>query len=126
MFSNAILIAMIFGPFLTILGIWMLTHRDALVKSYTSIKGTPSVMYLRSSFNLLLGLYIINMYNMWVRDASLIVTLLGWAIFLRGLVTLFAPEYALKAGMSDQKMLHLRGILPLIWGLLLIWFGFWH
>jgi hypothetical protein len=126
MFSNAIWIASIFGPFLTIVGIWMLTHRDLLMKSYSSIKGTPSVMYLRSVINMLLGLYVISMYNMWVRDASLLVTLLGWALFLRGLVTLFAPDYAVKAGLSDQKILHLRGIVPLIWGLLLIWLAFWH
>jgi hypothetical protein len=124
MFQNAIWIAAVFGPFLTILGIWMLTHRDSLMKTYTSIKSTPSVMYLRSSINMLLGLYVISRYNLWVRDATLLVTLLGWALFLRGVVTLFAPEYALKAGLSDQKIIQLRGIVPLVWGLLLIWLAF--
>ncbi len=124
MFQNAIWIATIFGPFLTILGIWMLTHRDSLMKTYTSIKSTPSVMFLRSIINMLLGLIIIHQYNMWFRDATLLVTLLGWALLLRGVVTLFAPEYAIKAGLSDQKILQARGIIPLVWGLLLVWFAF--
>lgn len=124
--ENALSIATIFGPLLTILGIWMLVYTDNVMKTYASIKGTPAVMYLRSVVNMILGLIIIRQYNVWMADASLIVTLLGWGLLIRGLITLFAPQMAIKIGMSDQKILQIRGIVPLIWGLLLLWIAFWR
>ncbi|MBI2742315.1 MAG: hypothetical protein HYX48_00155 [Chlamydiales bacterium] len=124
--QKAIWIATVFGPFLTIVGLWMLLRKDALMKTYSSIKGTPCVLYVRSTCNIFLGLLIINLYNMWMSNAFLLVTLLGWGFLVRGVVTLFAPQFAVKAGMSDQKVLRARGIIPLVWGLLLMWLAFWR
>lgn len=124
--ENALSIATVFGPFLAILGIWMLVYTDNVTKTYASIKGTPAVMYLRSVVNMLVGLFIISRFNVWMMDASLIVTLLGWAMLVRGIATLFAPQAAVRLGMSDQKVLQVRGIVPLFWGLLLLWVAFWR
>lgn len=124
--DHAVWIATIFGPFLTIIGIWMLIYTDNLTRTYLSIKSAPALMYLRSVFNIVIGLFIIDCFNMWENDASLLVTLLGWGFFFRGAVTLFAPHYTMKLGMSEQKNLQVRGIVPLLWGLLLLWFAFWR
>lgn len=124
--QKALWIATVFGPFLVIVGIWMLSRRDIVIKAYTSVKSTPAVMYLRSVLNILLGLFVINQYNMWMSNAYLIVTLLGWGLLVRGLVTLFAPQFAIKAGMSDEKVVQARGVIPLVWGLLLMWLAFWR
>jgi hypothetical protein len=122
--QTAIWLAMIFGPFLAIVGLWMLLYSDNLLKTYASIKGTPAVMYMRSVVNMLLGLTIITQYNMWQWDGSLLVTLLGWVLFIRGVITLYVPQFVMKLGMSDQKALKYRGVIPLIWGLALCWFAF--
>src|SRR6185437_8559701 len=108
--QNALSIAAVFGPFLAVLGIWMLVYTDNVMKTYASIKGTPAVMYLRSVVNILLGLFVISIYNLWMMDVSLIVTLLGWGMLVRGVVSLFAPQVAIKIGMSDQKILQVRGL----------------
>lgn len=124
--ENALSIATVFGPFLAVLGIWMLVYTDNVMKTYASIKGTPAVMYLRSVTNILLGLFVISLFNVWMMDAVLIVTLLGWGMLVRGVVGLFAPQVAIRIGMSDQKILQIRGIIPLVWGLLLLWIAFWR
>ena len=126
MHDYAVWLASVFGPFLTIIGVWMLVYTDNLMQTYHSLKSAPALVYLRSVFNLVLGLFIIAQFNVWEKDASLMVTLLGWGFFSRGAVTLFAPQFAMKMGLSDQKILQVRGIIPLIWGLLLLWYAFWR
>lgn len=122
--QKAYWLATIFGPFLVILGVWMLGYKENLMKTYSSIKGTPSVMYLRSIINMLVGLTIIREYNLWIANMAILVTLLGWAMLIRGIITLFAPQFCISIGMSDQKVIQARGFIPLVWGLLLLWFVF--
>ncbi len=126
MIHHAYLIAMIFGPFLTLLGLWMILYRENANKTYASIRETPSVMFLRSGINMLLGLFIISAYNQWDKDPTLLVTILGWVLLLRGAVSLYAPQFAINLGITEKKMLRVRGILPLVWGLLLIWFAWFR
>jgi hypothetical protein len=114
-------LAKLFGPYLTVLGIWMIFYHENLSRTYASIRAMPYLMYVRSSVNILFGLYAISLYNLWDGNLFLLVTLLGWAFLFRGLITLFIPKFAIKAGLSDEKILQTRGIFPLIWGLLLIW-----
>lgn len=123
---NAFWIASVFGPFLTILGIWMIFYHENLAKIYSSIKATPALIYTRATTNLLVGLFIISMYNYWYADVTLLVTLLGWVYFVRGIVLLYFPKFVIRMTKSDQTFFQTRGIIPFIWGLLLLWVAFWR
>lgn len=123
--EKAMWLASIFGPFLFILGLWMLLYNENLAKTHASMKGMPGVLYLRSVFNMLIGLFIIREYNMWEWEPALVVTILGWVLFLRGVLTLYAPQFVMQVGVSDQRMLKLRGIIPFLTGIYLSWFAFW-
>jgi len=122
--DNAIFLSSIFGPLLGIVGLWMLLYGDNLMKVVTSIKGSPGLLYLGAMINLLVGLTIVNQYNVWMWDLSLLLTLLGWVQILRGVLVLFIPQFVIKTTMTDQGFIKVMGIIPLIWGLLLCWFAF--
>lgn len=123
--ESAMMLARVFGPFLGILGLWMLLYGDNVVKIMASMKGSPCALYTSAVFNLLIGLFIINMYNVWVWDVFFFVTLLGWVMFLRGVFALFMPQVVVKAVMTKGNWMKTMGIIPFVWGLILTWTGYY-
>lgn len=122
--DSAIMLAKIFGPFLAIMGLWMLIYQDNLLKIVTSTKNSPAALYFSALISLLLGLFIIIHYNGWRMDIYTFVTLLGWFLFLRGLLGLFMSHLIVML-VSNRSWLKVSGVIPLVWGLILIWAGFY-
>lgn len=123
--DSAIMLAKIFGPFLAIVGLWMLIYRDNLMKVVTSMKSSPAALYMSALISLILGLFIIIHYNGWRMDIYTFVTLLGWVLFLRGLLGLFMP-HVIVIFTSKPSWVKVMGVIPLVWGLILIWAGFYR
>lgn len=123
--DNSIWLSMIFGPFLAIVGLWRLLRADALSKVIASAKATPGVFYLMCFITLLIGLVVVNLYNVWSFSIAVFITLYGWLMLVRGLVGFFFPK-ALMDCMSHKTCLKVWGVIPLVVGLLLCWYGFGH
>ncbi len=123
--ESAMMLARVFGPFLGILGLWMLLYGDNVVKIMAAIKNSPSALYASAVFNLLIGLFIINAYNIWIWDAFFFITLLGWVMFIRGLLGLFLPQAIVKGVMTKGNWMKIMRIIPFIWGLILTWVGYY-
>jgi len=123
--ESAIMLARVFGPFIGILGLWMLLYGDNVVKIMTSMKNSPAALYTSAVFNLFIGLIIINLYNNWTWDGFFFVTLLGWVMFLRGVFALFLPQTVVKVLMTKNSWMKTMGIIPFVWGLILTWAGFY-
>ena len=119
------MLASIFGPLLMIIGIWMLFHHENMAKVCTSCKNTPSVQYMWGVINMLLGLVIINRFNMWGWNLPVLVSLLGWFMLIRGVMALFVPQMLMKCNMKDPGWCKVKGIIPLVWGFGLCWLAFW-
>ena len=122
--QNAMWLASIFGPLLMILGVWMLFYHDNIVKVCASVKNTPCCLYVMSIINLLIGLTILNQFNVWMMGLSILVTLLGWFTLIRGLMALFVPHVLMKWA-HDPSWMKVKGIVPLVWGFGLCWLAFW-
>jgi hypothetical protein len=122
--NAAMWLASIFGPLLVILGLWMLLYSDNLVKVMGGIKHSPSIFYYSSVFNLLVGFTILSQYDLWGWNALVLVTLLGWFMVIRGIMGLFVPQLLNDLLMGNQNFTRVCGIIPLIWGLVLCWVGF--
>ena len=119
--QEAMCIATILGPFLILQGLWLLFYRDNVVKVWNSIKNTPATLYLISFINLLAGLIIVHMYNVWEADLSIFVTLLGWVVLLRAFIGIFMPQLFMK--MFTNKWMIPMGVITLVFGLFLGWFA---
>lgn len=116
--------ASIFGPFLAVLGLWMLLFAENLMKVWIAIKTAPHIFYMGSAITLLLGIFILDQYNVWEWDALVFVTLLGWIMVLRGVMGLFMPQLLIKLTMSSHRFMKIMGVIPLVWGLVLCWVAF--
>lgn len=122
--TSAYMIAMIFGPYLAILGLWMLLFGDQVAKVNTAIKGSPAALYGSSIWNLLIGLVLINSFNVWAGNMMIFVTLLGWFMFIRGVLGLYMPHMVANTLLTARHGTKFLSLIPFIWGLILIWIGF--
>ena len=124
MIHSSVDIASVFGPFMVILGAWMLIRSAQLIKIWASFKAHPSSFFLIGIINLLLGVYLVSQYNFWYWSKSFLVTLLGWVLTIRGLIALFFPDFFIKHTMTQRALAKVIGWIPLIWGLILCWLAF--
>lgn len=75
-------LASIFGPFLVILGLWMLFYGEQMAKVCAGTKASPALLYLNSVFNILVGFTILSQYDLWGWNLLSLVSLLGWFMVL--------------------------------------------
>src|SRR5262245_57020454 len=108
--NAAMWLASIFGPFMVILGLWMLLYHDQLMKVYSGIKNSPAVLYLNSVFNILVGFTVLSQYDLWGWNLLVLVTLLGWFMVVRGLMGLFVPQMLMDCLMSKSHLCKTKGI----------------
>lgn len=117
-------IASIFGPVLVISGIWTLLYQENVKKVAESLRKTPVQLYTAGILNLIVGLTLINSFNVWSFNLDILVTILGWIIFIRGLVIYFLPNAVLKMSKVQESAYVLFGLISIVWGLALCWIGF--
>lgn len=122
--NAAMWLASIFGPLLVIIGIWKLLYADTFAKVLNSIKNSHGLMYYSSVIYLWVGFTVISQYDMWSMDAHVLVTLLGWAMIVRGILGLFGPQMLLDMYLGRHRFVKVCGLIPLVWGVLLCWIGF--
>jgi hypothetical protein len=122
--QHAVCLASIFGPFLMIMGFWVLFYRSNMVKVVASIKATPGIMYMMGIVNLLVGLAVVSAFNMWTWQLSLLVTLVGWVVLVRGLLAFFFPQVLVHKKLTTPGYLRIKGVILLVWGFFLCWFAF--
>lgn len=112
--------AHVFGPFLVLVGLWMVLYTDNVVKIMASIKSSPACFHILGLLQLLMGLILVTQCNVWVVSRVVFVTLLGWFFLFRGILSLFFPQVLMK-WLAKGKIARWAGLVPLIWGLLLYW-----
>jgi len=117
-------LASIFGPILVIIGVWNLLYQENVKKMSESFKKTPSLMYIGGLINLIIGLTIINISPQWELHLTVLVTILGWFCFIRGLVIFFLPNLLLKMTRAQTNTFVFFGLLSVVWGLALCWLAF--
>jgi hypothetical protein len=122
--NAAMWLASIFGPFLVILGLWMLLYCDQYTKVLSGIKSSAGLFYMNSVFNLLIGFTVLSQYDLWGWNLLVLITLLGWVMVVRGVMGLFVPQLLMEILMGKHGFAKILGILPLVWGIFLSYVGF--
>lgn len=123
--QNAMWLASIFGPLMVINGLWILFYHENMSKIITSIKNTPALFHSNALLSLLMGLAIISQFNMWSTSLAVFVTLLGWCLIVRGVLSLFVPQMMMKIMMGKGANDKAWGVITFVWGVLLCWLAFW-
>ena len=122
-----ILLAKIFGLYMLIAGLAIISNRKHMVLAIIAIAKERSSQLIGGLVALLLGLFIVNIHNDWSMLPASLVSPIGWASVVKGLTYLFLPEAKLTKLMhvlAERKWYMIDGIIAVILGLYLTGFGF--
>lgn len=107
-------------------GLGMLINPDFYKKMITHFMENPPAVYMGGLAALVIGFLLITFHNSWVRDWPVIITIIGWAAFIKGLFLIILPKVSAKIcnAYKMEKYLRLWAVVVLILGALLCGLGF--
>lgn len=91
------LIAAVFGPLMLLMGLMLLFQPQKVQKLSEKIVKSSELMFVLAMLNLMLGLFLVNIHNIW--DGTyyeIVVTVLAWITLLKGLYLMFIEEKRVK------------------------------
>ncbi len=123
----SLLLGKVVGIYLLVMGISLLIRKETwmhVVKKYTK---NSALMMAVATAELIVGLLIVLTHNIWVNDWVVVVTVIGWLMFIEGVVYLLLPvETMKKLVKSFNKPAYYKvcGIIALVLGILLTYITF--
>jgi len=120
----AVILAKILGPLLVIFGLWCFLAPAHMKKGLLELTQSAGLQFIYGLINLLVGLVVITLYNYWSGDLFVFVTLVGWALFLRGVALWFMPKKFLHSRRAGSLYGNIFKYLVLVWGVILVWAGY--
>ncbi|MCW3478928.1 hypothetical protein OL229_05025 [Neisseriaceae bacterium JH1-16] len=124
MSSRTTYLSRLIGLYLLLFSLSMFAHKQATVEVMTALVNNPPLLFMTGIILCPIGLAMILGHNVWTGGARpVIVTLIGWATLLKGLLCLFVPPamapILLLGGMHYASLYYLYACMALILGLYL-------
>lgn len=109
-------------------GTTMLIERQPHIAAFGALAGDPALLYVMGIVNLVAGVAIVLVHNVWTRGLpALLVTLVGWIFLIRGVAMLLLPPDLISEIVVDlqfAEFYYLYAAIPLILGAYLTLRGF--
>tara|TARA_Y100000588_G_C14114328_1_gene864414 strand:- start:96 stop:533 length:438 start_codon:yes stop_codon:yes gene_type:complete len=124
---HSVLFAQVIGTYLIILSIIMLAktrhYRDAILRVDPY---SPSIFFAGAAA-LLLGCFMIVVHNVWVLQPRVVVTVLGWIVFVKSILWLSFPVFmcALRKKIVLSPMYYILVFVLFVVGVFLFTRGFY-
>ncbi len=125
--TTSMLMARIAGPVLMALAVYMLADRAGLAKMIDEIDRSRLLLVWGSVFNMILGLLMVNVLNVWAWNYQGLLTLLGWMTLLKGAAFLVMPNVLCRQVHVFRKMKSVWVVgaaVLLVMGAYLAWVGY--
>lgn len=91
-------LAQIIGLYFLIIGALMLFRKRAFMEVISDFYRTPASLFLPGMIATFFGLMLVLNHDYWnAGTLAFIVTLIGWAVLIKGLALLFVPEAATRS-----------------------------
>lgn len=123
----SILTAKIAGVIYLAVGVGMLVNTKHYHKLITKWYKDIHFTYLGGFMAIIAGVLLTSYHNIWVKDWTVIITIIGWAALIKGILLVIAPEKLGKMGKSlfkKQESVTYIGGLIIILGLVLCYFSY--
>jgi len=119
----SILIAKIISIIYISAGIGVLIGTINFNNIITDLKNSAALTYIAGSIGIILGMILIEYHNIWVKNWTVLITIISW-LFLIGGVTIVIIPKSLSIG-KDLLLNHrLVGIFMIAFGIVFGYFGF--
>jgi len=67
-----------------------------LEKLVEDFENSPALIYISGFFSLLVGMILIEFHNFWIKDWTVLVTIIGWAATIKGIMLIAFPKFVFK------------------------------
>ena len=85
-------VAQLLGITYLAVGIGFLNSRKHYEKMLNNFVKDPAVMYLGGLMALIIGFLLVTYHNIWVKNWTVLITILGWGALLKGVLLLAIPK----------------------------------
>jgi uncharacterized protein YjeT (DUF2065 family) len=119
-------LASIWGPVLVAVGIGFFASPAFYRKVYRDLENNSFAVLFFGMLAIAVGIMQIQSHNLWESLSEVIISLLGWAILVKGIICVIFPKIAEKRGdwFINHKMIPIAGGVVLLLGLYLSWFAY--
>lgn len=112
-------IAAIMGPAYLAIGLSVLLYAKQWQKLMGKWEKDHFTLFPLMFMMVILGLIVVNMHNVWEWDVSVLVTLVGWGMLLKGLFYMLLPgsvlQWSLRLGQTTG-LLYVGGVVGVVVG----------
>ena len=125
--DTSVFIARIFGLSYLVMGMGLLFNRKVFRRIIEDFAGNSTFTFYGGALALVIGIVIIQTHNLWVSDWRLMVTLIGWAGFIKGAWIIILPDSAarfMQAYLKNKNLPVIHSIGAFILGAVLTFFGY--
>ena len=118
-------LARIFGVYLIIAALAVMVNKNRYKKAYKELQRDSMETHLLGALPLTAGLLVISFHNVWV-GWPILITVLGWAMVIKGALLLIAPDLMLKftKDMGLVEIINLYGFAGIVIGAFFVYIGF--
>ena len=86
---------------------------------------SSALTFVAGSFGIIIGMILVEYHNTWVKNWTILITIISWSFLIGGLIVVIFPK-SLSFFSKYYKQSPARRILMICFGLLLGYFGFTH
>ncbi len=84
---------------------------------------SPALTFAAGSLGIIIGMVLVEHHNNWVKNWTVLITIIGWAFLIGGLIVVVFPK-SLSFFSKYYKHSFVWGLLMICFGLLFGYFGF--
>jgi hypothetical protein len=116
--STTQFLSALWGPVMLAIGVGMFTNRDYYARIYRGLEGETFATFIFGGFAMAAGIAQILAHNKFGDVTKVIVTLLGWGLFIKGLTFVVAPHLAERGGnwAANVKLVPALGVVLIVVG----------
>jgi hypothetical protein len=103
----------------------LVRYKEHLALEEETVKN-PALVYLSGFALLALGVLLVVSHSVWTLDSRLVITIMGWFVFLKGIGRIFFPNAVMnliKKKRNNRKFL-IGEVVVFLVGLYLLYYGF--
>ncbi len=119
----SIFIAKILGLAYLAVGFNMWNGQMNIKKMIEDFENSSALVYLGGIMTLIIGMFLIEYHNIWVKDWTVVITIVGWMATLKGILLLANPQFMLRFK-NYYRNTKSWGIFIMIIGLFFAYYGF--
>lgn len=123
----SIFLAKTLGLYVLIMAIMMFAKEKKVKVIVKEICSDPAMLFLSGCITLMVGILLVNVHNIWFSDWRILITLLAWITFIKGIMRTLFPHIAVRMInkiMKNKSTYQAIGVIAILIGIILCYYGY--